>query len=50
MGSSVNGASRWIDLGLMRIQPAEVSKLALFVYIANYLVRKATKSNNLWGF
>ncbi|EJZ1177799.1 FtsW/RodA/SpoVE family cell cycle protein, partial [Escherichia coli] len=27
VGSSVNGASRWIAIGPMRIQPAEVSKL-----------------------
>ncbi|MGG4607850.1 cell division protein FtsW [Providencia sp. Me31A] len=40
-GSSVNGASRWIDIGLVKIQPAEISKLALFCYISSYLVRKA---------
>ena len=40
VGSSVKGASRWIDLGLLRIQPAELTKLSLFCYIANYLVRK----------
>src|SRR5690606_8131316 len=40
VGSSINGASRWIDLGLMRFQPAEFTKLSLFCYLANYLVRK----------
>lgn len=51
VGSSVNGASRWIAIGPMRIQPAEVSKLALFVYLASYLVRKVEEvRNNFWGF
>ena len=51
VGSSVNGASRWIALGPLRIQPAELSKLSLFCYIANYLVRKADEvRNNLRGF
>ena len=51
VGSSVKGASRWIDLGLLRIQPAELTKLSLFCYIANYLVRKGDEvRNNLRGF
>lgn len=51
VGSSVNGASRWIALGPLRIQPAEFSKLALFCYLASYLVRKVEEvRNNLWGF
>ena len=36
VGSSVNGASRWIAFGPLRIQPAELTKLSLFCYIANY--------------
>ncbi|PAV10739.1 cell division protein FtsW [Arsenophonus sp. ENCA] len=39
-GSSVNGASRWINTGIIRIQPAEIAKLALFCYVSSYLVRK----------
>ena len=46
VGSSVKGASRWIDLGLLRIQPAELTKLSLFCYIANYLVRKGDEVRN----
>lgn len=40
-GKSVNGASRWIPLGLFNLQPAEVAKLSLFIFMAGYLVRKA---------
>lgn len=51
VGNSVNGASRWIAVGSLRIQPAEISKLALFCYLANYLVRKVDEvRSNLRGF
>ncbi|WP_119090816.1 cell division protein FtsW [Vibrio paracholerae] len=40
MGKSVNGASRWIPLGLFNLQPAEVAKLSLFIFMSGYLVRK----------
>ncbi|KLV06218.1 cell division protein FtsW [Photobacterium aquae] len=39
VGRSVNGASRWISLGFFNLQPAEVTKLSLFIFIAGYLVR-----------
>ncbi|MBY4850138.1 cell division protein FtsW [Serratia marcescens] len=51
VGSSVNGASRWIALGPLRIQPAELLKLSLFCYLASYLVRKVEEvRSNFWGF
>ncbi|MCF4174016.1 cell division protein FtsW [Vibrio sp. McD22-P3] len=40
VGKSVNGASRWIPLGLFNLQPAEVAKLSLFIFMSSYLVRK----------
>lgn len=50
-GNSVNGASRWISLGPLNIQPAELSKLSLFCYLSGYLVRKEEEvRNNFWGF
>ena len=51
VGSSVKGASRWINLGVINIQPAEMAKLSLFIYLASYLVRKVDEvRNNFWGF
>lgn len=51
IGSSINGASRWISLGLFNFQPAELAKLALFCFIARYLVRKMDQVQNVfWGF
>ncbi|XPE43566.1 FtsW/RodA/SpoVE family cell cycle protein [Shigella flexneri] len=42
VGSSVKG-HHMDRSGLLRIQPAELTKLSLFCYIADYLVVKATK-------
>ncbi|MTC33727.1 cell division protein FtsW [Providencia alcalifaciens] len=50
-GSSVNGASRWIDIGIVKIQPAEISKFALFCYVSSYLVRKSDEvRTKFFGF
>lgn len=40
IGKGVNGARRWIPLGLMNFQPSELMKLAVVLYAANYTVRK----------
>ena len=40
IGKSVNGARRWIGLGLMNFQPSELAKLGVLLYAANYMVRK----------
>ncbi|WP_061039497.1 cell division protein FtsW [Vibrio coralliirubri] len=52
VGKSVNGASRWIPLGLFNLQPAEVAKLSLFIFMAGYLVRKQdeVRKNFFGGF
>lgn len=51
VGPSINGASRWLALGPFRLQPAELSKLSLFCYLASYLVRKVEEvRSNFWGF
>ncbi|MGR5236098.1 cell division protein FtsW [Vibrio alfacsensis] len=39
-GKSVNGASRWIPVGPINLQPAEIAKLSLFIFMSGYLVRK----------
>ena len=41
IGKSVNGARRWIPLGLMNMQPSELMKLFAVLYAADYTVRKA---------
>ncbi len=41
VGVSSGGSSRWIGLGLIRIQPSELMKLALAVFAADLLSRRA---------
>ncbi len=36
IGVNVNGSQRWLDLGVMRIQPSEVMKLAIVMALARY--------------
>jgi cell division protein FtsW len=40
IGKGVNGARRWIPLGLMNFQPSELAKLGIALYAASYMVRK----------
>jgi cell division protein FtsW len=40
IGKGVNGARRWIGLGLMSFQPSELAKFATLLYAADYMVRK----------
>jgi len=41
IGKTVNGSSRWLAFGPLRLQASEVAKLFLLVYLADYLVRHA---------
>ncbi|UCX03289.1 cell division protein FtsW [Shewanella glacialimarina] len=40
VGTSVNGARRWLAIGPVRIQVAELAKFVFIVYMAGYLVRR----------
>ncbi|MFZ9493912.1 MAG: putative lipid II flippase FtsW [Burkholderiaceae bacterium] len=46
IGKGVNGARRWIPLGVMNFQPSELAKLAIAMYAANYMVRKMDAREN----
>jgi cell division protein FtsW len=41
IGREVNGARRWISLGIAGFQPSELMKLFVVLYAADYTVRKA---------
>jgi len=40
IGTEVNGARRWLSLGIMNFQPSELAKLAVVIYAADYMCRK----------
>jgi cell division protein FtsW len=51
VGREVNGATRWIPLGPLNLQPSEMVKLFAVIYVAGYLVRHADDVvNRLSGF
>ena len=39
LGMRINGARRWLNLGVTSFQPVEAVKLILIIYLASYLVR-----------
>ncbi len=52
IGRSGGGAQRWIRLGPINFQPAEFAKIAVCLYLADYLTRKIKiiKTGNLQVF
>jgi cell division protein FtsW len=48
LGLNINGARRWISLGVMNFQPSELAKLAVVMYAANYMVRKMEVKENFF--
>ena len=46
IGLEVNGARRWLPLGLMNFQPSELAKLGIALYAASYMVRKMDVKEN----
>ncbi len=40
LGREINGSTRWLGLGLFNLQPSELMKLFIVVYLAGYLVRR----------
>jgi cell division protein FtsW len=41
VGTTVNGARRWLPLGGIGFQPSELAKIALAIWLAAFLVRRA---------
>jgi cell division protein FtsW len=48
VGTAVNGARRWLSLGVMNFQPSELAKFAVLVYAADYMVRKMDVKENFF--
>ena len=46
---SANGATRWIKIGPLSIQPAEIAKIAIIIYLAGIIVTKLREIATLKG-
>jgi cell division protein FtsW len=42
VGTTVNGARRWLPVGVLGFQPSELAKIALAIWLAAFLVRRPT--------
>ena len=49
IGREVNGARRWINLGVSNFQAVEAVKLLLIIWLASYLVRYRDEIGNRWN-
>lgn len=48
IGTEVGGARLWIDLGPIQIQPSEISKVTLVIFLAAYLDEKRDLIGSSW--
>ncbi len=46
IGREVNGSARWLPLGPFNLQPSELMKLFMVLYLAGYLVRRREEVRN----
>ncbi|MEQ8953448.1 MAG: putative lipid II flippase FtsW, partial [Gammaproteobacteria bacterium] len=49
IGTTVNGSTRWIDLGLFNLQPSELAKVFVIVYMAAFLERHQEEVRENWS-
>ncbi len=49
LGHTVNGAHRWINLGISNFQVVEAVKVIYIVWLSSYLVRFRDEVNATWG-
>jgi cell division protein FtsW len=48
IGRDVNGSQRWLPLGPLTLQPSELAKFALVLYLASFLVRHEQAVRQSW--
>ena len=51
IGREVNGSMRWIGFSFFNVQPSEIAKVFVVIYLAGYLVRQQKEVRDSWmGF
>ncbi len=51
IGREVNGSWRWIGFSFFNVQPSEIAKVFVVIYLAGYLVRRQQEVRESWmGF
>jgi cell division protein FtsW len=48
VGISVNGARRWLPLGICQVQPSELAKWAVVLYLSWFLTHRPLDVTNFW--
>jgi rod shape determining protein RodA len=43
IGPSIRGSRRWIDLGAFQLQPSELTKIVLVIFLAGFLAERARR-------
>ena len=49
VGHTVNGSTRWIDLGFFRLQPSELAKPLMVIYLAAFMARYQDAVRQRWA-
>ncbi|HJV74717.1 MAG TPA: putative lipid II flippase FtsW [Noviherbaspirillum sp.] len=47
VGKGINGAHRWIALGVVHLQPSEFAKLAMVLYVSSFATRRTAVLHSL---
>lgn len=48
VGPSIRGSRRWFDLGFFQLQPSELGKIVLIVFLAGYFADRVRQLDELW--
>ncbi len=49
LGKEAGGANRWIGFRFFNIQPSEIAKIALLIYLADFIDRRSSRITNFFS-
>lgn len=47
-GDRVNGSKRWLNFGVLNLQPSEIAKIFILIYLSSFIVRKQAEIRHQW--